>query len=178
MSSQSPPPSDALVYFGATGDLGLKKTWPALQLMCRQGDLDVPVVCVAKAGWTLDDLRRRVRESLTAYGGGLDESAYDRLMERVSYVDGDYGDPATFERIRAALGAARRPTHYLAIPPGLFGPVVQALGRAGLAPAALPGARVMIEKPFGQDVTSAGALNAAVREVFPEDAIFRVDHYL
>src|SRR5205809_5410490 len=137
-------PSDALVFFGATGDLAYKKIFPALQAMVKRGRLSVPVIGVAKSGWTADQLRARARDSLEKHGG-VDPAAFDKLCGLLRYVDGDYKDPATFQAIRKELGAAQRPTHYLAIPPALFGMVVEQLGKAGCA----RGARVVIEKPLG-----------------------------
>jgi glucose-6-phosphate 1-dehydrogenase len=167
-------PSDALVFFGATGDLAHKKIFPALQRMIQRGTLDVPVIGVAKSGWTLEQFQARARDSLTQHGGGVDEAAFAKLLQLLRYVDGDYQDPATFDLLRKALGSAARPTHYLAIPPSLFGTVIEALGRSGGA----QNARLVIEKPFGHDLTSAQALNATLHAVFPESAIFRIDHYL
>jgi glucose-6-phosphate 1-dehydrogenase len=167
-------PSDALVFFGATGDLAHKKIFPALQHMIRRGALDVPVIGVAKSGWTLEQLQARARDSLTQHGGGVDEPAFAKLVRLLRYVDGDYQDPATFDQLRKTLGSATRPTHYLAIPPSLFSTVVEALGRSGCA----QNARLIIEKPFGHDLASAQALNATLHAVFPESAIFRIDHYL
>jgi glucose-6-phosphate 1-dehydrogenase len=165
--------SDALVFFGATGDLAHKKIFPALQRMIRRGSLDVPVIGVAKAGWTLDDLQARAADSLEKHGG-LDRDAFARLRQLLRYVDGDYADPATFAALRRELGAAAHPTHYLAIPPTLFGTVVKQLGDSGCG----RGARVVVEKPFGNDLASARQLNGTLRSVFSEDAIFRIDHYL
>ena len=166
--------SDALVFFGATGDLAYKKIFPALQDMAARGSLNVPVVGVAKAGWTLEQLRDRAKASVTEHGGGVHEKAFGELLSRLRYIDGDYGDPATFAALRKALGSAGRPTHYLAIPPALFATVVEALGKSGCA----EGARVIIEKPFGHDLASARELNATVHSVFPEESVFRIDHYL
>ena len=166
-------PSDALVFFGATGDLAHKKIFPALQAMIRRGHLDVPVIGVAKAGWTVEKLRDRARDSLEK-SGGVDAQAFAKLSALLKYVDGDYQDPATFQKLRQALGDARRPAHYLAIPPSLFATVVETLGRTGCA----QGARVVIEKPFGHDLESARQLNRTLHAVFPENAIFRIDHYL
>jgi glucose-6-phosphate 1-dehydrogenase len=166
-------PSDALVFFGATGDLAYKKIFPALQALVRDGDLDIPVIGVARAGWTDDQLRDRVRDSLE-HGGGVDEAAFAKLSARLKYIDGDYKDPATFERLKQALAGIHRPLHYLAIPPALFATVVHALDKSGCA----DNARVVVEKPFGRNLASAQALNRALHEVFPEDAIFRIDHYL
>jgi len=165
--------SDALVFFGATGDLAYKKIFPALQAMVRRGHLDVPVIGVAKSGWTLDQLRARARDSLEHHGG-LDPAAFDKLCGLLRYVDGDYKDPATFQAIRKELGSAQRPAHYLAIPPLLFGTVVEQLARARCA----EGARVIIEKPFGHDLSSAQELNRVLLATFSEKAIFRIDHYL
>jgi glucose-6-phosphate 1-dehydrogenase len=161
--------SDALVFFGATGDLAHKKIFPALHAMVARGTLDVPVIGVAKAGWTLDDLKRRARESIETQ-----DDALDRLLALLRYVDGDYGDDATFTALREQLGDARRPLHYLAIPPSLFGTVVRALQASGCA----DNARVVVEKPFGHDLASAQELNKVLHEVFPETSVFRIDHYL
>src|SRR5262245_43537436 len=167
------PHSDALVFFGATGDLAYKKIFPALQAMARRGHLGVPVIGVAKAGWNLDQLRARARDSLEHHGG-LDAAAFDQLSHLLRYVDGDYNDPATFQAIRQALGSAQRPAHYLAIPPSLFGLVVEQLAKAGCT----TDARVIIEKPFGRDLVSAQGLNRILLSTFDEKAIFRIDHYL
>ncbi|HEX5147079.1 MAG TPA: glucose-6-phosphate dehydrogenase, partial [Conexibacter sp.] len=166
-------PSDALVFFGATGDLAYKQIFPALQSLIRHGKLDVPIVGVAKSGWGLDDLKDRARRSLEEHGG-VDEAAFAKLVDQLRYIDGDYGDPATFQRLRSELGDAQHPLHYLAIPPSLFGDVVRELGRSGSA----DGARVVVEKPFGRDLESARALNATLSSVFPEASTFRIDHYL
>ncbi len=178
MESEPAPGSgnrtDALVFFGATGDLAYKKIFPALQGMIQRGNLTVPVIAVAKSGWTIDQVRDRVRASLREHGGGVDEAAFRRLVEMLHYVDGDYADPATFAALRKALGSAAHPTHYLAIPPSLFARVVEQLGASGCS----RGARVVVEKPFGHDLASARALNATLHKVFPEDSIFRIDHYL
>jgi glucose-6-phosphate 1-dehydrogenase len=165
--------SDALVFFGATGDLAYKKIFPALQALVQRGRLDVPVIGVAKAGWTLDQLRARAQDSLEKHGG-LDPAAFGKLCASLRYVDGDYQDPATFEAVRHELGGARHPAHYLAIPPPLFGPVVEQLARSGCA----KGARVVVEKPFGQDLTTARNLNQILLGAFVEPDIFRIDHYL
>jgi glucose-6-phosphate 1-dehydrogenase len=167
------PRSDALVFFGATGDLAYKKIFPALQSLVRRGRLDVPVVGVAKSGWGRDQLIERARASVTEYGG-LDEAAFAKLVTKLRYVDGDYKDPATFAQIRAELGAAKRPLHYFAIPPSMFPTVIEQLASAGLS----KDARVVVEKPFGRDLESARALNATIQSVFPEKSIFRIDHYL
>jgi glucose-6-phosphate 1-dehydrogenase len=166
-------PSDTLVFFGATGDLAYKKIFPALQSMARRGELDVPVIGVAKDPWTADQLRDRMRRSLEEHGG-VDAGAFEKICSRLSYVAGDYEDPATFSSLRRRLGDAKHPTHYLAIPPSLFAPVVTGLEASGCA----TGARVVIEKPFGRDRESAGSLNRTLHAVFDEPAIFRIDHYL
>ena len=172
--SPNAAPADALVFFGATGDLAYKKIFPALQQMIRRGTLDVPVIGVEKSGWTIEQLRARARDSLKEHGGGVDAAAFAMLVQLLRYVDGDYQEPTTFDRLHKALGSATRPTHYLAIPPSLFGTVVEALGRSGNA----QNARLIIEKPFGHDLSSAQALNASLHAVFPESSIFRIDHYL
>jgi glucose-6-phosphate 1-dehydrogenase len=169
----SEPRSDALVFFGATGDLAYKKIFPSLQAMLKRGHLDVPVIGVAKAGWTLEQLRARARDSLEKHGG-LDESAFDTLSGLLRYVDGDYADAATFKAIRKQLGSAQRPAHYLAIPPLLFGTVVEQLAKADCT----SGARVIVEKPFGHDLASAHELNRILLARFDEDHILRIDHYL
>ena len=167
--------ADALVLFGATGDLAHKKVFPALYAMVKRGALTVPVIGVAYSHWDLDQLRARVRDSIAHDAGGIDdEQALDRLLALLVYVDGDYNAPATFTALGEALAGVRRPAFYLAIPPALFAIVIEALGRAGLA----AGARVIVEKPFGRDLASAQALNRVARSVFPEDAIFRIDHFL
>src|SRR3989441_6728793 len=165
--------ADALVFFGATGDLAYKKIFPALQAMVKRGHLDVPVIGVARSTWTLEQLKARAKDSLEKHGG-LDPVAFDKLCGLLRYVDGDYKDPATFQAIRTQLGTAQRPAHYLAIPPALFGLVVDQLARAGCA----KGARVIIEKPFGTDLVSARELNRALLGTFDETMIFRIDHYL
>jgi len=167
------PHSDALVFFGATGDLAYKKIFPSLQAMVKRGHLNVPVIGVAKAGWNLDQLRARARDSLEHHGG-LDAAAFDKLSSLMRYVDGDYKAPATFQAIRKELGSAQRPAHYLAIPPTLFGLVVEQLAKAGCS----NDARVIIEKPFGRDLASAQSLNRILLSTFDEKAIFRIDHYL
>jgi glucose-6-phosphate 1-dehydrogenase len=167
------PRSDALVFFGATGDLAYKKIFPALQAMVQRGRLDVPVIGVAKSGWDLDRLRARAKDSLEKHGG-VDEAAFARLCGLLRYVDGDYADPATFQALRSALGGAEHPAHYLAIPPVLFATVVEQLGRSSCA----RGARVIVEKPFGRDLASARELNRTLLGYFDESAIFRIDHYL
>jgi len=165
--------SDAFVFFGATGDLAYKKIFPALQAMVKRGHLDVPIIGVAKAGWSREQFEARANDSLETHGG-LDPAAFGKLRGLLRYVDGDYQDPATFEAIRRELGSARRPAHYLAIPPVLFELVVEQLGKAGCT----HGARVIVEKPFGHDVASARELNRILLSAFDETSIFRIDHYL
>jgi glucose-6-phosphate 1-dehydrogenase len=167
--------SDALVFFGATGDLAYKKIFPSLQTMIKRGALNVPVIGVAKAGWNLERFLGRARDSLEQHGGGADPQAFAKLTSLLRYVDGDYADGATFQALRKALGEAQRPAHYLAIPPALFGVVVEQLATARCTP---PGARVVVEKPFGHDLESAHALNGILLRTFDEEHIFRIDHYL
>ena len=167
------PRSDALVLFGATGDLAHKKIFPALEAMVRHGRLGVPVIGVAKAGWGLDDLRARARESVEKFGDGAQPASTERLLGLLRYVDGDYRDAATWKGLHEALDGARRPLHYLAIPPSLFDTVVQGLGRIGAAEGG-----VVVEKPFGRDLASARALNQTLHAVFDEARIFRIDHFL
>src|SRR5690242_3110871 len=165
--------SDALVFFGATGDLAYKKIFPSLQAMVKRGSLNVPVIGVAKAGWNIDQLRARAHDSLEKHGG-VDGKAFEKLCGLLRYVDGDYEDPTTFQAIRQELGSAQRPAHYLAIPPVLFGLVVEQLGKLCCA----KDARVIVEKPFGTDLPSAQNLNQILLGTFPESSIFRIDHYL
>jgi glucose-6-phosphate 1-dehydrogenase len=165
--------SDALVFFGATGDLAYKQIFPALQALIRRGHLDVPIIGVAKAGWSLEQLRARARDSLQRHGG-VDEPTFEKLSAHLRYVDGDYHDPTTFDRLREALGSAARPLHYLAIPPSMFATVAEGLAKSGCA----SDARVIVEKPFGRGLASAQALNRTLHEYFPESSIFRIDHYL
>jgi glucose-6-phosphate 1-dehydrogenase len=172
--SMNAPHSDALVFFGATGDLAHKKIFPSLQEMIKRGHLNVPVIGVAKAGWNVEQLRARARDSLEKHGGGVDVAAFEKLCGLLRYVDGDYKDAATFRSIRKELAAAERPAHYLAIPPALFGLVVEQLAQAGCT----SGARVIVEKPFGRDLSSAQELNRILLVTFDEEHIFRIDHYL
>ena len=167
------PSADAFVFFGATGDLAYKRIFPALQAMIRRGDLHMPIIGMGRSGWTLDKMRERVRDSLE-HNGGLDPGAFAKLSAQLQYVDGDYGDPATYRCLQQALNGAARPAHYLAIPPSMFTRVVQGLAEAGCA----KDARVIVEKPFGRDLASAQALNRTLHAVFPEPAVFRIDHYL
>jgi glucose-6-phosphate 1-dehydrogenase len=166
-------PADAIVFYGATGDLAYKKVFPALQGMARHGRLNVPVVAVAKSGWTIDQLRGRALESVERHGG-LNRQAFDALMRNLAYVDGDYADEATFRQLRDALGPSRRPVHYLAIPPRVFGLVLDQLDRTKI----FDEGRVIIEKPFGQGLETARALNRQVHRVFDERDVYRIDHYL
>jgi glucose-6-phosphate 1-dehydrogenase len=165
---------DALVIFGITGDLARQKIIPALQAMVRRGSLDVPIVGVARSGWDLEKFQAHVRDALAADERGLDETAYAQLASQLRYVDGDYTDDATFDRLADALGEHRRPLHYLAIPPSLFETVVQQLARIGTAERG----GVVVEKPFGRDLGSARRLNAIICSAFGEDRIFRIDHFL
>jgi len=165
--------SDALVFFGATGDLAYKKIFPSLQAMVKRGHLNVPVVGVAKAGWNLDQLRARAKDSLEKHGG-LDLAAFEKLVSLLRYVDGDYQDPSTFTTLREELKDAKRPAHYLAIPPVLFETVVRHLAESNCG----RGAKVIVEKPFGHDLASAQELNRVLLSVFDEADIFRIDHYL
>jgi glucose-6-phosphate 1-dehydrogenase len=167
------PRSDALVVFGATGDLAYEQIFPALQAMTRRGHLDLPVIGVAKPAWTVEQLRERARESISVHGG-LDPASFDTLAARLSYVAGDYEEPATFDKLVRALGSSKRPLFYMAIPPALFGTVASSLARAGCA----AHGRVIVEKPFGRDLASAKALNSILHKAFPEPAVFRVDHFL
>jgi glucose-6-phosphate 1-dehydrogenase len=165
--------SDAFVFFGATGDLAHKKIFPALYAMVRRGGLDIPIIGMARAGWSLDRLKQRARESVQQ-AGDFDDASFAKLSALLRYVDGDYTDPATFKNLRQALGSAARPIHYLAIPPSMFASVVRGLADSGCA----KNARVIVEKPFGRDLASAQALDLTLHEVFPESSIFRIDHYL
>jgi glucose-6-phosphate 1-dehydrogenase len=165
--------SDALVFFGATGDLAYKKIFPSLQSMVKRGNLNIPVIGVAKTGWNLDQLRTRAKDSLEKHGG-LDPAAFEKLTRLLRYVDGDYQDPSTFTALRKELQDAQRPAHYLAIPPVLFEVVVEHLAQSNCA----HGGRVIVEKPFGHDLASAQELNKVLLGVFEEADIFRIDHYL
>jgi len=165
--------ADALVFCGASGDLAYQKIFPALQALIRRGHLEMPVIGVAKSAWSLDQLQARARDSLEKHGD-LDTTASLKLCSLLKYVSGDYRDPATFTKLRAALGNARRPLYYLAIPPSLFATVAEGLAQSG----GVQGARVVVEKPFGRSLASARELNATLHQFFPEEAIFRIDHYL
>ncbi len=166
--------SDALVFFGATGDLAYKKIFPALYAMAKHGNLNVPVIGVARSDWRIGQLRDRARESIEKHGGGVDEGEFAKLADLLRFVSADYSDMATFETLRRELGDARQPTYYLAIPPSMFPDVTEALGKSGCS----RGARVVIEKPFGRDLGSAQRLNQILHEIFDESSIFRIDHYL
>jgi glucose-6-phosphate 1-dehydrogenase len=168
------PRSDALVFFGITGDLAYKKIFPALQNMARKGRLKVPVIGVARSGWTLEQLVERARASVTEHGGGVDAKGFEILAASLRYIDGDYNDPATFTRLKQELGEAKHPLHYLAVPPSIFAVVIRNLAGAGCTVEA----RIVVEKPFGRDLPSARELNRVLHEVFPEENIFRIDHYL
>jgi len=168
------PHSDAFVFFGATGDLAHKKIFPTLQSMVKHGTLNVPVIGVAKSGWNLEQLRERAKDSVTQYGGGVDPEAFPKLLELLDYIDGDYNDPNTYNQLKTKLGRAQSPTHYLAIPPSMFGVVVKGLANSSCA----KDARVVVEKPFGRDLVSARKLNETLHQAFPEENIFRIDHYL
>jgi len=168
------PRSDALVVFGATGDLAYKQIFPALLGLVRDEGLTTPIIGVAKQGWTLDQLKQRAQDSLKAHGLDSENDAIDRLLSQLRYVDGDYNDPATFVELRKQLGETQRPLHYLAIPPSLFGTVAGQLAKSGTAQQA----RLVIEKPFGHDSRSARELDGILDQYFPEDQIFRIDHYL
>jgi glucose-6-phosphate 1-dehydrogenase len=165
--------SDALVFFGATGDLAYKKIFPALQAMIKRGHLNMPVIGVAKSPWNLEQFQARVHDSLENHGG-VDAAAFDKLKGLLRYVGGDYSDPRTFQAIRNEMKGAQRPAHYLAIPPLLFETVVEHLAKSGCT----QGARVIVEKPFGNDLASAKELNRILHGAFPESNIFRIDHYL
>ena len=165
--------SDAFVFFGATGDLAYKQIFPALQALTRRGRLNMPVIGVAKSGWTLEQLKERARASLKEHGG-VDEEAFARLSANLKYVDGDYREPATFEQLKRELGDAKHPLHYLAVPPSMFSVVAEGLAKSGAA----EGARIVVEKPFGRDLASARELDCSIHEFFPEHSVYRIDHYL
>jgi glucose-6-phosphate 1-dehydrogenase len=165
--------SDALVFFGATGDLAYKRIFPALQALIKRGHLNVPIIGVAKSGWKLEQLRARAGDSLREHGG-VEPDAFAKLCSLLRYIDSDYRDPATYKALREALGAAQRPLHYLAIPPSMFATVVEGFAKSGCA----KDARLVVEKPFGRDLVSARELNKVLTSVFPEVAIFRIDHFL
>ena len=164
--------SDAFVFFGATGDLAHKQIFPSLQGLVRDEGLNLSIIGVAKAGWNLDQLKARAKDSLEKYGG-VNQDAFGKLTNLLRYVDGDYNDPNTFTQLRKEMGR-RQPLHYLAIPPSLFGTVAEGLAKSGCA----DNARVVVEKPFGHDLASAEKLNEILHQYFPEDRIFRIDHFL
>ena len=175
--TSAPQRSDALVFFGATGDLAYKKIFPALYAMTKRGHLGIPVIGVASSNWSVDDLHKRAHDSIEEHGGGIDhKDAFDTLTKSMTYVDGDYRDGNTYTSLGSALSAvkSKRSAHYLAIPPSLFPTVVEGLGKSGCA----KDARVIVEKPFGRDLASAQELNRVLHSVFAESAIFRIDHYL
>jgi glucose-6-phosphate 1-dehydrogenase len=167
------PRSDAFVFFGATGDLAFKRIFPALQALIRAGELEMPIIGVARGNWSLTQLRERARASLAA-NGGIDNAAFSKLCSQLRYSGGDYDEPGTYVRLKENLGGAFQPLHYMAIPPSKYGTVVHGLASAGCA----EGARIIVEKPFGHNLASAEALNGILHAVFPESAIFRIDHYL
>lgn len=171
--SDTQPTSDALVFFGATGDLAFKQIFPALLALVERHGLNIPIVGVAKAGWNLDQFRQRALDSIKAHGS-FDPATFQKFAQLLRYVDGDYQDPRTFTDLRTALDGAKRPLHYLAIPPSFFETVVEGLSQAGCAVSA----RVVVEKPFGRDLHSARELNGILEKSFPESAIFRIDHFL
>lgn len=166
-------PSDAFVFFGATGDLAFKQIFPALHALVSHGGLGIPIIGMGRSGFNLEQFQKRAKESLE-HAGLFDAESFAKLAAQLRYVDGDYSDPETYSKLRKELGLARRPIHYLAIPPSMFGSVVQGLASSGCA----KDARVIVEKPFGRDLATAQALDATLHEVFPEESIFRIDHYL
>jgi len=165
--------SDAFVFFGATGDLAYKKIFPALNAMVRRDNFAIPIIGMARAGWNLDKLKEHARNSVRQ-NGDFDAASFEKMAGLLRYVDGDYTDPATYAKLQDAIGAAKKPIHYLAIPPSMFASVVHGLEKAGCA----RNARVIVEKPFGRDLASAQALDRTLHEVFGESSIFRIDHYL
>jgi len=165
--------SDAFVFFGATGDLAYKQIFPSLQRLVRDEGLNIPIIGVAHSGWNLDQLKARAKESVEK-NGGIDQEAFEKLNGLLRYVDGDYKDQNTFVELRKQLGDAKRPLHYLAIPPSLFGTVAEGLAKSGSA----DNASVVVEKPFGRDLASAQSLNQILQKYFPEERIFRIDHFL
>jgi len=166
-------PADALVFFGATGDLARKKVYSALEALTRHGRLDIPVIAIGHSGWTLDLLRTRVRDELKQRPE-FDAAAVEKLLAHLTYLEGDYREPALFTELRAALGSAKHPLYYLAIPPDAFALVADGLARSGCA----QGARIVVEKPFGRDLASAKALNETLHREFEESSIYRIDHFL
>jgi glucose-6-phosphate 1-dehydrogenase len=169
----TPIHSDAFVFLGATGDLAYKQIFPALQALIRDEGFHIPIIGVAKAGWNLDQLKARAKDSIEKHGG-IHPDAFEKMMGLLRYVDGDYNDVNTFAQLRAELGPAKNPLHYLAIPPSLFATVAENLAKTGCA----DNARVVVEKPFGRDLESAKELGWTLHQYFPEENIFRIDHYL
>ena len=165
--------SDAFVFFGATGDLAYKQIFPALQAMIQHGNLDMPIIGVAKSGWTLDQLKERARDSIKEHGR-FEVDAFAKLAARLQYIDSDYNDQATYQRLRQTLANSERPLHYLAIPPSMFATVAEGLAKCGCT----KDARIIVEKPFGRDLASAQALNRTIHQFFPEPAVCRIDHFL
>ena len=165
--------ADACVLFGATGDLAFKQIFPALQAMTRRGHLEMPVIIVARSGWSIEQLKGRMKESLEQHGG-VDANAFAKLTSRLQYVDGNYSDETTYARLRQVLADAKHPLHYLAIPPSMFETVARGLAQSGCA----DGARIIVEKPFGRDLASAQSLDSTLHSFFPESAIWRIDHFL
>ncbi len=165
--------SDAFVFFGATGDLANKKIFPALYAMVQRGGLHIPIICIARGAWTIDKIKDRARDSIKQ-NADFEEAAFGKLASLMRYSDGDYGDEATYKKLRETLGPSKNPIYYLAIPPSMFATVVSGLQKSGCA----QNARVIVEKPFGRDLASAQALDRTLHEVFPEPSIFRIDHYL
>jgi glucose-6-phosphate 1-dehydrogenase len=173
-STEETMPADALVLFGAMGDLAHKKIFPALYHMVQHGHLDVPVIGIARAERTDEHLKERVRDSIQQQGDEIDQGTLAKLLNLLRYVGGDYEKPETFDLLKKTLGSASRPAHYLAIPPSLFMSVIESLAKSNC----MKNARVIVEKPFGHDLASAQQLNAALHSVLPESRIFRIDHYL
>ncbi len=174
MTDAKPPPSDALVVFGATGDLAYKQIFPSRNGLVRDEGLATPIIGVAKQGWSLEQFKARALDSLNHHGGAPDADALARLMNQLRYVDGDYNDATTFAALRKEMGEAQRPLHYLAIPPSLFGVAAAQLAQSGCS----ENGRLVIEKPFGHNAQSARELDAILDKYFPEENIFRIDHYL
>jgi glucose-6-phosphate 1-dehydrogenase len=166
--------SDAFVFFGATGDLAYKKIFPALYALVHRSGLNIPIIGMARAGWSLEKLKARARKSVEEHGADFEPGCFEKLAAQLRYVDGDYTNPGTYTKLKQTLGLATRPIHYLAIPPSMFASVVQGLAKSGCA----ADARVIVEKPFGRDLATAQSLDRTLHEVFPESAIFRIDHYL
>jgi glucose-6-phosphate 1-dehydrogenase len=169
----NPCRSNAFVFLGATGDLAFKQIFPALQAMVVHDSLDMPVIIVARAAWDLEKIKARAKESLTAHGN-FDPKAYVRLCSLFVYVHGDYNDPATYAKLSNVIGGCTRPLYYLAVPPGIYAAVAEGLAKSG----SLNHSRIVVEKPFGRDLASAQELNHTLHKFFPEQSIFRIDHYL